>query len=708
MMIAEKWIWLPEEKYPDSQKTKYSAFNRESAGNYTVAEFSRVYKFGKIVSSLNLIFSADTEIQLFCNDKFVATGPAWSGGDFIGNERPRPDFYKMQTEISLNTDKVAFFARVKMMPTRICEYSRGHGGFMLSALVTFEDGTKTVISTDSSWNARKNDAYKAPNEYDSRLFISEYTKAQEIDDIWHAQTALIPVRVEEELRSAQNSKILLMPYEEKEVVLNFEKIYAGFIHAFVKTKGDLYVEVACREIDEAGTNEQLVFSMDDEYRGFTLHSAGNFLVKLKNDSDEISEISLSLISTYYPVEKVAEIVTDDSQINAVLDVCRHTLKICRQLHHLDSPRHCEPLACTGDYYIEMLMTLFSFGDMTLAEFDIRRTATLLRNNDGRMFHTTYSLIWVKMLYDVYMFTGKKELLYDCFDALILLLNRFETYLGDTGLIENPPDYMFVDWIYVDEISMHHPPKALGQTCLNMFYYGALHVASKIYTELSEFAMAKKCTEKKESLKKAINGLLFDNERGLYFEGLNTKTPEHLIGEYMPQNVEKRYYMKHSNILSVYFGVCEKENEVNIIEKVMTEPDLGDIQPYFAHYLFEAIYKSGLRDKYTLKLLEDWKDKALECTKGLVEGFVKPEPTYSFDHSHAWGGTPLYSLPKALLGFEINRAGFNEITLSPSLLGLNNVKIELPTPYGNIVCEMKKGEDIVLRHPDEITVHIDFN
>ena len=69
---------------------------------------------------------------------------------------------------------------------------------------------------------------------------------------------------------------------------------------------------------------------------------------------------------------------------------------------------------------------------------------------------------------------------------------------------------------------------------------------------------------------------------------------------------------------------------------------------------------------------------------------------------------MYSLPKALLGFEINRAGFNEITLSPSLLGLNNAKIELPTPYGNIVCEMKKGEDIVLRHPDEITVHIDFN
>ena len=91
------------------------------------------------------------------------------------------------------------------------------------------------------------------------------------------------------------------------------------------------------------------------------------MIKLKNDSDEVSEFSISFISTNYPVKSVAEIVTDDLELNTVLDVCRHTLKICRQLHHLDSPRHCEPLACTGDYYIETLMTLFSFGDMSLAE-----------------------------------------------------------------------------------------------------------------------------------------------------------------------------------------------------------------------------------------------------------------------------------------------------------------------------------------------------
>ena len=32
-------------------------------------------------------------------------------------------------------------------------------------------------------------------------------------------------------------------------------------------------------------------------------------------------------------------------------------------------------------------------------------------------------------------------------ALRLLLKRFSGYLGSNDLLETPPDYMFVDWIF---------------------------------------------------------------------------------------------------------------------------------------------------------------------------------------------------------------------------------------------------------------------
>lgn len=485
-----------------------------------------------------------------------------------------------------------------------------------------------------------------------------------------------------------------------------DKIYGGFLYLRSKSDGVLRLNALCGEKKDEGRTAEIILNGDDEYRSFDFYSMGEIRVNVKNESEKPSEISVGFIFTHFPVSNEAKTVTNDNELNAVLDVCCHTLKICRQTHHLDSTTHCEPLACTGDYYIETLMTAFSFGDMRLAEFDIIRTAEMLRSNNGVMFHTSYSLIWVLMLYDTYLFTGNKKLLYACEDALIILLSRFEGYLGENGLIENPPNFMFVDWIYIDGLSLHHPPKALGQTCLNMFYYGALDTASKIFNELSEYGMAQECDLKKQTLKLSINSILFDKEKGLYFEGLNTETNRALIGKYMPENVKKRYYLKHSNILAAYFGICD--NSVELIEKIMSDECKGEYQPYFAHYLLEAVYKNGLRDKYTLEILNMWKKPTLEFEKGLVEGFIKPEPSYSFDHSHAWGGTPLYSLPKALLGVEINKAGMSEITINPSLLGLKYAKAELPTPFGCVVCEMSKENNIQLTYPDEITVHLKNN
>ena len=699
-----KWIWLPRDKYPNKQNCAYSAFKEGGAANFTVARFSRTYDFEKRVIRADLHFSGDTDLRLYCNGGFVATGPAAVGGDFLGNDRPRPNFYATEMTLCPNSLRVELMAEVKMTPVKICEYSKGHGGFMLTAVLTLEDGTQTEICTDESWQAQLVGAYCAPCSYDGRIKDEPPVAAEVTEDIWHPTNAPIPPRSESEVYPTP-ARIEIAPREEKEVRCELDMIYAGFVRMVAKARGILEVEVTCRETEEKrrSKSEWAIFDSDGEYRGFTMQSAGNFTVKLKNLSDHPAELCLSFITTFYPIDRVAVTETGDGELNRVLSVCRHSLKYCRQSLHLDSPRHCEPLACTGDYYIETLMTQFSYGDMRLAAFDLLRTAELLRHNDGRMFHTTYSLIWVRWLYDVYMITGQRELLAECRDALDLLLARFETYIGENGLIETPPDYMFVDWIYIDGLSMHHPPKALGQSCLNMFCFGALDTASKIYAELGDSAAEARCEAKREALRGAINSNLYDSERGMYFEGLNTETPEELLAQFMPQNVEKRYYLKHSNILAALFGVCDDERAEMLIEKVMTDECPGEYQPYFAHYLLEAVFRLGLREKYTLKILERWKAPVNECPKGLVEGFIVPEPSYYFDHSHAWGGTPLYSLPKALMGLEIMEPGMRKIRLSPSLLGLERARVELPTPYGDVICELEAGREPMITAPERIAV-----
>ena len=93
----------------------------------------------------------------------------------------------------------------------------------------------------------------------------------------------------------------------------------------------------------------------------------------------------------------------------------------------------------------------------------------------------------------------------------------------------------------------------------------------------------------------------------------------------------------------------------------------------------------------------------QCPKGLAEGFYKPEDSYSFDHSHAWGGTPAYALPLALSGLEILEPGYRKIRLRPSLLGLSHASVEIPTPLGTIALRMEQGKDPVISLPKGITL-----
>ena len=687
--MTENWIWLPENAYPDCQRTAYDAHGDMSGWRQTVAEFRRDYEFGSPVRRAQLRFSGDTLFQLYCNGKLLATGPACVGGDFLGNGAPRGVYYSYETEIEPMCGALSFFARVRMLPAQLCDYSMGHGGFMLSGELELEDGSTVAVSTDESWLARKNGAYCEPHAYDGRIAPDEYVSAQLIENIWNTRTAPIPIRAEWE-RVPRGARIELAPGETKLVELELDAIIAGFVRVKAETSGELRVNVNCRELEEAGTAETAVFNSAGEYRGFCLHSAGNLLVEAQNLSDNPARVRVTFIETCYPVEAEAHTTTGDAALDRVLATCAHTLRICRQTHHLDSPRHCEPLACTGDYYIESLMTPFSFGDMRLSAFDVLRTAELLERGEGRIFHTTYSLIWVMMLRDVYMLTGDRSLLCGCRKALRLLLERFKSYVGSNGLVETPPDYMFVDWIYIDGHSLHHPPKALGQTCLNMFYFGALDAARFVLEQLGDLDAAEECVKSRRALGSAINANLYDSKAGAYIAGLNTPTSPELVGGWMPENTSKSYIIKQPNILAACFGVCDDDTARAIIDNIMRDAIPGECQPYFLHFLLEAVYRLGLRERCTLPIIRRWIAPVEACPKGLAEGFVKPEPTYSFDHSHAWGGTPLYSLPKALLGLEILSPGMERVKLDPNSLGLERARVELLTPRGKLTCLLDRS------------------
>lgn len=719
----DPWIWIDPSLYPDRQTSRYTGTWGNDSENDTVVEFSKSLSFDKKIESVEIKYSADALAQLWVNDRFLGTGPVLQGGDFYGNDRPRKNRYfttlscikggednlfeKRLIVDDLDSGRLDFLARVRLFPIQICEFSMGRGGFMLIATVHFEDGDTLEVSTDSTWHAKLVPSYYSPKFYDGRLTSVDAGAPIKIEDIWCATDNPLPLRYEKRKLPLGDNVFSIPAGKTRELFVEYDKIYAGYLSIKCKSKGTVSLDCMILETnaDTVGKMQKLIFSGDDDYLGSIMYSVGLIKVSAHNESCTEAVLDIAINEAYLPSCIEALTVTDRDWLNKVLSVSKHTLKYCRQYIHLDSPKHCEPSACAGDYFIETMMSSFSYADMTLADFDVVRIAAAITHNNGQMFHPTYSLIWVRMLLEVYKRNGRIGLLKECREALSMLLELFSGYIGDNGIIDTPPNFMFVDWIYIDDISLHHPPKALGQGVINMFYYDALNAAAEIFGYLGETERAAKLYADAQLLGVKINENLYDNDYGLYFEGLNTPTPKEYICNYMPVNTDKRYYRINSNALAVAFGVVKGDRARDIMRRVLSDKSFDDYQPYFAHFVLKAIHECGLDEEYLLKILEKWRVPIEECDKGLAEGFIPPEPTYVFDHSHAWGGTSLYSLPMALTSLEILEPGMSHLRISPKLTGLRYARVEIPTPRGCVTVEMKGGEEPRIIVPSGIKVDI---
>ena len=352
------------------------------------------------------------------------------------------------------------------------------------------------------------------------------------------------------------------------------------------------------------------------------------------------------------------------------------------------------------------MTAACFGDQRLAALDVLRTARELEATGGRLFHTTYSLIWVLWLRDLHRFTGDLALVRDCLPALDLLLRRFRSYVGPDGIVENPSDWMFVDWFLIEGYSMHHPPRALGQTVMNAFLCGALDAAADLRAALGDEAASASLRAEAAALRAAAHARLFDREAGLWLDGLDTPDPG--AEPWRPANPPGlRRHGPHPNVLAALFGLSEGDEARAVLRRAL-DGSLGDIQPYFAHWALAAADRIGLFAELGMPLLRRWIPLADDCPKGLAEGWAAPEPSYSFDHSHAWGGTPAWQLPVRLLGLRIEEPGMRRLSLAPNLIGLAWADVAFPTPFGLLRVRLRAGEPPEVDAPAGVRVDLAWN
>lgn len=674
--MNKKFIWLDDETHREYQNTYYTTFCDKQGFSFAMAEFKKSHKFENKIKSAHFNIFADAKYTLYINGEVAGTGPACPGGDWA-IKTPMPQQYYDRYAFENLDKEMDIYVQVCLNPTDMCDVSCGKGGLWAEYEVVFENDEKCNFIADQSWLCRRDTRFTDINTVDLSATPEEWENAAFTEPVWNLKPSpLMPLE-----------EVKVLPVEKDKDRAVFDKIYAGYLCIRTEGKGEMVVSVG--EIPEKRHSHYTVKGAG-EIRIPVLESVGEVDVKLSGD---IIFKDVFVMASHYPVISGGSFRCSDNKLNKIYQLGRHTTDICRQKIELDSPVHKENLGCPGDYMIESLISYYAFGDYTLSGFDITRIAEYLRVTDGKMFHTSYSLMWIYMLYDYVMFSGDIGKLTETKDVLESLLCRFAGY-EKNGILENSPDYMFIDWVMIGEYNLHHPPKALGQAALTAFYYHALEVSAKIYELMRENEKKKELLEKADVVKKAFNKAFYDEEKGLYISGLSTPG---IPGKWQPENPGKVFYTRHTNILAVCYGLCD--NGAEIMEKVITDKSMPPIQPYFMHFELEALYRCGLFDKYGVSEMHRWDKLVDECDKGMKEGWGDGCGEYNYDYSHAWGSTPTYQLPSKISGLEILKPGFEEISLNPCLFGLESAEIVIPTPKGKI--EIKLGEKTEIKIPQGI-------
>lgn len=732
-MPSPFFIWLDPARYPSHQHCP-NACDGNGTG-YTVAEFTREYTFSENIVNLTLHVGGDTAFSLFLNGKRIGNGPASAGGDYNGVlHRPAgfpakeegapygdtlPVSYLSVFRPAFSGKKLSFTAYVRLSPLYYYETSAGQGGFFLSGRGVTESGREIAFGTDESWLCRRVTACPAPTRRDFLQRPDDFSAAREVRGVFRPRLSPLLPLAEEEIQPAGFSPVSVLPGEEKTFCFSFDKIYAAAVLLSVRAEGPGELTLTAEE-----TPGKVCFTENFRFAGSfrTLSqkksAVGLVTLCIRNlSATPLLLQAVGLLATHYPMGEMGEghFSCSDPVWNRIYEIGRHTTNICRQLLELDSPLHSEGLGCTGDYLIKSLIAYHAFGDTTLSRFDILRTADLLRHNDGFMFHTGYSLLWVEWLYTCGFYRDDPALYAETEDALSLLFNRFATYADPaTGLIESPPNYMFVDWIAVDGYSLHHPPKALGQTVLNALYYHALTLGAAIEERLENNKKADLYRSRAAKVAAAFCPAFYDSASGLFFAG--KATPEKNVNCWLPENTEKRYFTVQANVLAVLYGLCPQpsgqarnrtdsgEEGRRILQSILHGGTEIPFQPYFAHFIFEALDRTGLFEEEAPALLARFGEMVKQSDKGMKEGWLDM-PGYAYDFSHAWGASPTYHLPVRLSGFRMTEPGYRAVSLAPRLCGLDFAEISLPTPFGPLECRMEKGKPPVVRCPAQIRLSL---
>ncbi len=426
---------------------------------------------------------------------------------------------------------------------------------------------------------------------------------------------------------------------------------------------------------KGATNDHSVrdFTFDfPDYSDMSFNESGFRYVKIEllSKNTSISLKSVVAIAIYRDIAYLGSFRCSNETLNKIYDTAAYTCHLNMQQFIWDGIKR-DRLVWVGDMHPEMLAVRTVFGNNPIIDESLRfmRETTPLPEWMNGM--PTYSLWWLIILCDWFLYTGNEEFLNENKAYALELIGIVCNLVNDDGS-DCLPSY-FLDWPCNNKKAGISGSRALLAYCLDK--------ASFLSSYFGENRLSEKCITQKEKL---------------------TSCPTKSYGA---KQVEAFYSLS---------SWIDKKNTGNTILK----NGCHGFSTFMSYYLLKAAAEADMTK--TLAALEEyygamlrmgattfWEDFDItwaENAFGIDELPVKGKKDIHGDfgafcykglrHSlcHGWSSGPVAFLAENVLGINISSPGCKKIRISPNLGDLSFAEGTYPTPYGIISISIKKDSD----------------
>jgi alpha-L-rhamnosidase len=387
----------------------------------------------------------------------------------------------------------------------------------------------------------------------------------------------------------------------------------------------------------------------------------------------------------------------DTTLNRIWDLCKYTIKATSFCGiYIDGDR--ERIPYEADAYINQLSHYCVDNEYSMAR----------RTNEYFIDHPTWPTEWilhtVLLFYNDYLYTGEIDPISKNYESLkaktLIALEREDGLISTKSeklsdkvmksigfkdstqrlrdIVDWPPSQKDAAWMNLPNKDGERDGYEMTDvnTVVNSFHYLNLKLMAKIAGYLGKKDDSLLFMQKSVRVKEAINQKLFDQTKGIYVDGENSK-----------------HSSIHANMFPLAFGLVSDENIESVISYLKSRGMACSV--YGAQYLLEGLYQACEGD-YALDLMTSTSDRSwwnmikVGSTMAIEAWDMKYKP--NADWNHAWGTAPANIITRWMWGIQPIQPGFTMVQIKPQLSHLAFSKIKVPSIKGAITAEFQKVDD----------------